>query len=109
MLVRHPTQHRHPVWSRDGASIVVDGLGNQLWRLPVVAEGTFAQTGQGEMVFDSGPNFEFDVGPDGSLYVLTSTLDEQVSAASIGTSQSSTINVTINWFERVKELAPPAK
>lgn len=101
-------QNRRPVWSRDGTQLFVDGWQSRLVRIPVDISHRFVQQTRGEDVIDLGAVFEFDVGPDGSFYVLgVGALDDtQFETTAPATARMS---VTVNWFERIKRLAPPSR
>jgi hypothetical protein len=99
-------QSRRPVWSRDGSSIYVDAILNHIVRVPVDITGSFVQTGRGRTVVSLDENYEFDVNEDGTLFILGQGLfDGSDSSAP----QAAQLNVIVNWFEQVKELAPAAK
>ncbi len=98
-------EYRRPVWSRDAKSILVDAIPDHIVRIPVDISDSFVQTGRGETILSMNANFEFDITDDGRLFVLSS--GEFGSRRRDPSLQRSVkLNVIVNWFEHIKQLAP---
>lgn len=100
--------NRYPVWSRDGTHLFVDGFRSRIIRIPVDISDRFVQRTQGDDVIDLAASYEFDVGPDGSFYVLGEGVLDDTPSAPIS-SATARMSVTVNWFEQIKRLAPPSR
>jgi hypothetical protein len=86
----------------------VDAPGNHIVKIPVDISGSFVQTGLGETVVSMTGRYEFDVGDGGTLYVLGSNIFDRAVAEQDG-DKSAKLNVIVNWFEQVRELAPASR
>ena len=100
-------QNRNPVWSPDGRSMMVDVVGNQGHRISIDLTNGFRQRGTSEVVFDSDFRFSWDFHPNGDLYVESRDRDISTSTGGLRWS-SARLYVTMNWSDRVAELAPPS-
>jgi serine/threonine protein kinase len=98
----------HPVWAPDGKSIFyVPGATRSTVRVPVttrpaIAFGTPVELPRGPFPgLLSGETRGYDVLPDGRFVSLAPASGDGPASAS-----SSEIRVVLNWFEKLKQLAP---
>jgi serine/threonine-protein kinase len=102
---------REPAWARDGRELFFrgpssgDGMGS-MWAVDITTEPELSVGRPRELFRDEyQPNFmlrAYDVSPDGQMFVMQKhhpRSEEPVTH----------LNVTLNWFEELKRLAPPER
>ena len=98
--------HRKPMWSRTSSTLFVEGANrgiHSIYRVPMDASG-LVQVGPGEVVHEPWMFIdEWDLGPDDTMYLVGMPLSDD------GFAGSTVLDVTVNWFEKLKRLAPPSK
>ncbi len=82
-----------PAWTRDGKSMYYIRDGN-LYRKGVQTAKGFSMTGQERLIYEDGYTFYYDEMPDGRI-VIAREADRN----------ESTLNITLNWTERLKAAA----
>ena len=107
---RDVSRARRPVWSPDGNFLYFDAEPNRLVRIPISLENGFSQLSRPEELSFFSREFEMDISEDGEIVVLTSgspgteTLNEQQTEF-----VTFRYDVTVNWFEELKTLAPQSE
>jgi len=107
---RDVSRARRPVWSLDGNFLYFDAEPNRLVRIPISLENGFSQLSRPEELSFFSREFEMDISEDGEIVVLstgslgTETLNEQQTEF-----VTFRYDVTVNWFEELKTLAPQSE
>jgi Tol biopolymer transport system component len=98
--------HRKPMWSQTSSTLFVEGANrgiHSIYRVPMDASG-LVQMGPGEVVHEPWMFIdEWDLGPDDTMYLVGQPLTDD------GFAGSTVLDVTVNWFEQLKRLAPPSQ
>jgi eukaryotic-like serine/threonine-protein kinase len=92
-----------PLWSREGRELFYLN-GNELMAVDVITQPSF-HAGRPRLLFQgryvtNGPGFPFDISPDGRRFLMIEAVQPEQAVTQI--------NVVINWFEELKQLASVA-
>jgi Tol biopolymer transport system component len=104
-----PRQQRdfHPVWTRDGKSLLFIPAATRIASMPVTTRPTFQFGAPVELTRAPRPDLPgneprgYDVLPDGRIVSLVTAFDDGPSVSGTGG-----VRVVINWFDELKRLVP---
>ncbi len=98
---------RRPVWSPNGDFLYFDANPNLLVRIPISLTNGFTQLSRVEEIAQFSSSFEFDISNEGEILALTAGAPgANISGNEPAEFRMFRYDVTVNWFEELKALAP---